>query len=589
MAEQTSNDLVSYLNRLYAEAFEAKKKVSKDWDKYLKFFQGDQWPSSKRPTYKRDFVANFFSLAIERNRALLTDTNPICKVVPRKRPDLKPTAEILTKICEAIWYDDSFSDALSRVITYSELFGGGVINVAYDVELEEIIMPVIDSRAVYIDPYCKDNSKLNKAEYIIVEDVYPLSYLIERYENAKYLTPDADVSTYTIKVPKTDLILPSPYRRDQVSPSAIPRIRTHEYWIKDRSVNNTEEDIEIGNKKFIKPGLRFYPTYRHIIKSKDQILVDEQCPYWDGFNPYELYNWRIDIENIWGKGEAKTLIHPQESLNKLMSLFLENAIKINNVMWIGDKDALDPREWDSLVDAPGAIIKKNPGRELRREAPPAMPLHYLELVQLLKEFIKNLSGETDITRGERAGKLTSGQAVESMQNAAQTLIRERARMLESFLMRVFQKVISRIFQFYTTDRFFHMFGKDNELIEFFMSRDVLLQAVKAGQILPQEASKQFKFTIAPGSSLSLTRVQRGLLASQLFQMGAIDEEALLEMVDFPDRKEVLGRVMVKKEQARKDAMFAQANQKTPGLKLYHGSTFQEQRKNKPRNPSGEFS
>jgi len=591
MPEQATNDsLISYLNRLYAEAFEAKKKVSQKWDKYLDFFRGNQWPSTKRPTYKLDFVANFFSLAIERNRALLTDTNPICKVVARRRPELKPAAEILTKICEAIWYDDSFSDTLGRVITFSELFGGGVVNVAYDVNREEITLPVMDSRAVYIDPHFKDSSRLDDAEYIIMEDIYPISYLMTRYENAKYLTPDSDVSTYVQKRQASNLILPAVYRRDQTQPSAIPRSRTYEYWIKDRSYNTDSEDVEIGTKKWVKPGERLYPTCRHIIKAKNIILVDERCPYWDGNFPIEMYNWRIDIENIWGMGEAQTLIPPQEFLNKIMSLFLENAIKINNVIWIGDKDALDPKDWDELVDAPGAIVKKNPGRELRRDAPPAMPPHYLEIVNQLKEFIKNLSGETDITRGERSGKLTSGDAVESMQTAAQTLIRERSRSMESFLVRVFQKVISRIFQFYTSDRFFYMFGRDNKLIEFLFKRDELLKAIKGGAIDSNMAFKEFKFTIAPGSSLSLTRVQRGLLASQLFQLGAIDEEALLEMVDFPDRQEVLQRVMARKEQAKAEAyQMSQAPQKVPSLKLYHGKTFSEQGKSKPRSPSGEFS
>jgi hypothetical protein len=47
--------------------------------------------------------------------------------------------------------------------------------------------------------------------------------------------------------------------------------------------------------------------------------------------------------------------------------------------------------------------------------------------------------------------------------------------------------------------------------------------------------------------------------------------------------------MARKEQAKVEGMIAQANQKTPSLKVFHGKTFSEQGKSKPRNPSGEFS
>lgn len=587
-----SGDLITFLNSLEEEASVHKDEISKSWKKHRDYYKGKHWPDTKMASYKKAFVANFFTLALERNEALLTDSNPTIKVVPRQRSELKTVAGILTSICESIWYDDSFNDSLGRIILNAELFGSGLVNVAYDPSDKEIILPSLDPENVLIDPYLKDSAKINKAEYIILSEVQPLSYILKRFKNSKHVTPDMNVSSYQVASKRGfSSLLPRKYQyKKDLQPSAIPRATIQEFFLKDRSLNMCDKEVQIGSK-WVQPHKELYPTFRHILRSGNVILVDERCPYWDGNPPIELFNWRNDLDSVWGRSEAENLLDSQETLNKMLSIFLENAIKMSNVMWIGDRDALDPTEWDSLTDAPGAIVKKNPGRELRRESPVALPPHYLDVVGLMKEFIKNLSNETDVSRGEKAGKLTSGQAVETLQMAAQTLIRKKARLMESFLMRVFQKVISRIFQFYTTDRLFYMFGKDGKMKEFMFIRNTFLEALKKGKIDPQQAFREFRFTIAPGSSLNLTRVQRSMMASQLFQMGAIDEEALLEQVDFPDRDEVSKRVAAKKQQAQQFALqqaqikATSKNKPKTNLNL-HGDIAEIQ--GRPRSPDGTF-
>lgn len=70
---------------------------------------------------------------------------------------------------------------------------------------------------------------------------------------------------------------------------------------------------------------------------------------------------------------------------------------------------------------------------------------------------------------------------------------------------------------------------------------------------------QFTVEIEAGSSLPQSRLARREESTQLFQLGAIDQESLLEMFDWPDREEVMKRMQEQARQAQEaQAQAAQA-------------------------------
>jgi hypothetical protein len=177
------------------------------------------------------------------------------------------------------------------------------------------------------------------------------------------------------------------------------------------------------------------------------------------------------------------------------------------------------------------------------------------LMQFLVQSLDLISGLNDAAKGSGSPS-QSGVAVESLQIAAQTVIRFQARRLEGFLERFFQKAIANVYQFYTGDRVLKIYGPGMELQTFIFDRAVLTFGLDGAQIV--EAFRDFTLSVKPGSSLNATRVQKGVLSGNLYTMGLIPGVDVLKQVEWAYPEETI-------QEARKDliertqvAMAAQA-------------------------------
>ncbi|MEW6215968.1 MAG: hypothetical protein AB1478_12330, partial [Nitrospirota bacterium] len=203
----------------------------------------------------------------------------------------------------------------------------------------------------------------------------------------------------------------------------------------------------------------------------------------------------------------------------------------------------------------------------------------LTSLELLKGTMDELSGLSEVMRGKRGG-VTSGIAIESLAIASQSLIRYQARKLERMLSRIGQKLIARIFQFYSNDRLLWLFGESQELEQFKFARNEIitpfydiytkeLQKVPEAErplYIARQAFKNFRFKVIAGSSLAMTKVQRATLAMTLYRLGIIDDEEVLNILEFPNKKTILERKRSGKGEAPKPTMKV----KIPQLKSDRG-------------------
>ena len=276
------------------------------------------------------------------------------------------------------------------------------------------------------------------------------------------------------------------------------------------------------------------------------ILHDKPNPYYDQMHPFDMMDWYMDLESPWGDSEVLAHKSPQLLLNKLAELLVENSMLMNNAIWICDQNAFPaddgPQGWGQLNNIPGNIIKKRPGTQVQRDFPAGMPSSVLQLLQHLENFIESKAGGfSEVMKGGKPGQVQSGLGIEQLQMTASALIRLKARALEGMIQRIGQKYISRVFQFYTDDRVFHVLGPGAEFKEYMFMRKALRDAISTESLA--DAHKDFMFRVAPGSSLSLTKIQRALVAQQLYTIGAVDRQYLLETLEIPDWKSVLERTI----------------------------------------------
>lgn len=549
------NKVVAALNNMYDEAKSARDLVSKNWGNFLDYSRGRQWEKGRR-SYKSDIVINLIELTLEREKGLLTDTKPTLYVNSRQK-SLEGNAKILQKGIQAIWDANDFDQTLMQMISFAGLYGSSGVGITFDPladnDYGDISLPVIDPRNMLWDPWMRNCRQVDKqCMYSIHETIVPIDIIRARFPGkGKLVEPNKAYSSYMtseIKTAQRGRGGAVPYKKqdkDKGRTSAFPKACLREYYIFDPTTNETEKDIKMGDM-IVRPGMKLFAGGRHIFMAEDVILIDEPNRFWDGKKPQEWYDWRLDTETPWGRSEVEVLINLQKNMNKMASVMIENFISMNNAWIIGDQDAMTPENWNKIRgDAPGLIVKKRPQRDFKRDYPPALPSTGFQIIQLFSQMLEQLSGMSDVGAGKRPTQLASGIAMENLQAQAQVLLRLRARGLENFLQRVFQKVIPRIFQFYTEDRMLQVLGPSEELSQFEFVRKDLLKGVKD----PSKAFRDFKFIISPGSSLSMSKMQKAQLALQLFQGGLIDDEAVLETIEYPNAETVLKRAQAKRAQS----------------------------------------
>ncbi len=552
--------LNEYLDNIESESSRATKEYRQDWEELIRWYRGLQW-QQKLPSHRIPFTANYTNVTVKRLVALMTDTKPTIDVHSRASGLSELTGEVLVPALRALWDEQGCDQRFAgSVLPLSIITGACGVNIGFDPtvgSLGEISINIVDPRSMILDPAVTRTVDLDHAEYSGFQTVVSLSRLRQLFPRAAMdVKPDAQVSRFLDRQQGVGSGIDSPghrivakiLRQGATESYAVPRVRVQEFFIRDtRTVKEFPKEFQ---EHCFERGLTLddmpWPGGRRIVRAGEnkKILYDGPNRYIDGKTPLVMYDWGLETEHPWGASEVKLIKSLQAILNKLGSSIVENAIKMNNNIWIGDRDALEKREWGELNDAPGLLVKVKPGRTLRRESAPALPGSVFQMLQWIVNTIDMLTGLVDVTQGRRPVGVVSSHAIEALNLSAQALIRLQTRKFENFLERVGQRLIARIFQFYTSDRIMHQLGPGGKWREFRFERDKL---IKHAALLPDEEGKLvhrpfnymtdldlLKFVITPGSSMAITRLQKGQMSMGLYGSGLVPGVQVLRALEWDD-------------------------------------------------------
>lgn len=540
--------LISRLNKYWEEGKKMRDIVSKDWDNNPEMLKGDQL-AKNRPAHKPPAVLNKLRSVSERKIALMTDTKPKFEVTPGKSgTGYSKVADVLKDTANAWWDDRSMDQVIARGLYYPINFGAFPVKTVWSRKEKEIIVKPVDPRHFVFDPHITEPSDIYRAEYVIEEEFPPLA-------EVKMFNPEStkDLKEYT--KPKSLLSVArdkflrgmgagSPFAKEREQLTAVPRCWVRHFWLADYSTEKKEVKVFQDGKEVTEEVLvRKYPGGRYVILAgNDVVLHDEANPYWDGLHPFDMMDWYVDVDTAYGVAEISALKNPQILYNKIIEVLIENGMLMNNGAWIADYNAFDADGWKQLTNIPGQIIKKRPGTEVRRDTAAGVPTNLLQLAQYLETFIEKEPGIAEL-QGRKPGQVQSSMGVEALQMMAAAMIRIKARALESLLQRVGQKFISRVIQFYTTSRVLYSVGPEGSFKEYVFVRDQFHKAYSAAAL--KDAHRDFRFRVVPGSSLSMSKTQKAMLYAELFKIGAIDDQCLLETLEVPGWEDILQRTKAK--------------------------------------------
>lgn len=321
-----------------------------------------------------------------------------------------------------------------------------------------------------------------------------------------------------------------------------------------RALNNWSYKVEKGE--------RLYPRKRLVIFTSTAILYDGPSIYWHGLfplskltlDPWQWAPW-------FGKGLLWDCLPVQKALDKVERVIDDHVEKWAQPDVLADRNAVAKSSLDR-------VNSRRAGLKLRYNAlagkdsiairyPDPLPEYLVAgLPGFYIEQIRTLSGASDASQLMRLNQMPASDTVDKILETMSPSIRLRSRYIEAF-MREFAMMLAYNFtQFYTIKRRFTIAGDEGVLPEDFdfdpgnmlpdypHEEDVddegnptalaLARGPRPRYDRAQEVMKQYSFTIAKGSLLSASEMEKKLIFLQLRRSGEIDKWTFAEVFDIPN-------------------------------------------------------
>jgi len=577
---------IKRVTRFFDEAKKYRSKYDHKWLDYYEMFRGKQWKET-RPSYRHSEVINFIFQEIQSVVPILTDTQPKISFLPTEPGDM-PLANIIEKLFDYDWRKNKWSMQLLEAIYEAHIYGTGYNGVLGEVMGGEgkIIYKSFDPFYCFPDPVSTDVN--TKGCYFIYAEPIKLRQAKKKHpKHAAYMKADLEnlvgpeektqLGKARFQSPtdkKTSPAASEDYAFDSSKDNMTLEITC---WYKDDEVveeKTKKLNQETGEEKTVYVQKKKYPRGREIKIIGGVLIYDKEYPYddfEDRFCPIaRLQNYILPRE-FYGISEVEQLESPQRIFNKLVSFSLDVLTLMGNPIWVVDSTA--NVDTDALINRPGLIVEKDPSGQVRREEGVQLQPYVMALIDRMQSWFNEISGSTDITRGQKPEGVTAASAIRTLQDASQTRLRLKSRILDTFLQDIGQMYVSRIFQLYTAPKIFRITNDGNATQYFkvsieegtdgkkvFNMREITEQPgmppVESDQ-KSYESMAKFDVSSSMGSTLPFAKEEKFALAERLYNMQIIDAEEVLNSADYPNKEKVLQRMQERQAQAAQAQMMQQ--------------------------------
>lgn len=577
---------VKAVMKLFARYKKARSKYDRNWMHYYKMFRGDQW-SKKRPSYRHSEVINFIFQSIQSSVPLQTDVRPKISFLAEEPTD-QPFAAVLNQVSESDWERHNWLEPLTEVLLDGYLYGTGFSSLHYDPDLDYGLGSAVyrseDPFYCYPDPDSRDvNDPTSKgfihAEPICTEDLknrYPkFAHLIKPDVTDFVKSTKTMLNEFKLRRSFTDRDMPDRTTDGGEEVGSEKRTMLITAYLKPEETEELREfktNPETGEDEEVYVLQKRYPNGRKVVIANGVLLEEGPLPYAHGNIPFSRYVNYLLPREFYGISEIEQLESPQRTFNKLLNFTLDVLTLMGNPIWVVDSSS--GVQTDKLVNRPGLIVEKEPNSEVRREEGVQLQPYVLQLTDRLVGWFNDVAGTQDVTRGATPGSVTAASAIEQLQEAARTRIRQKQRHLDAYIRDFGQQYVDVVLENYTAPRVFRVTNDEGstKYFKFSASKEVAPQAdpnlppeemIRAvvteygqdseGNIIPVDSNPfliagRFDVKVNTGSSLPFTVADKETKALNLFDRGIIDEEEVLKQLDYPNREAILQRLEQRKAQ-----------------------------------------
>lgn len=551
--------LAGTVRELFYRARDSRRPIVAQWKTNYRVLNNKTWSSRSEPWMPAPEISNIWPI-IASLVAWMTDQRPTALVTP-SIPPFSDSADFYDQIAEHMnaclrsTWSGNMADAevekmLWDVCTYQVGYMKSVWEPWLADGLGDAMMRRVDPFTLYPDPFARSMDQLNyitEAKIMSTDDVeraWPGSTkrinagATEQIDEAPHR---ADATT-SRNQPRVNLgpISPSTYsrfapseRQSNMLITEDPVVVVLECWIRQSETITHKDDptIQEGTARVI-------DRWKCIVTCGQTVLMEAFADEIYGHNthPYDKM-CLFDTGEWYGPCLVEFLTSPQESINRMLANMEQNIMLVGN-----------PILYESPRQGSRTTKTNRPGQRIqgRREEvgwlePPTLHPDMINLIQYYESKIETISGLSAIVRGFSPTGRNSSDVLSSVQDSAFVRVRATLRNLERCLRGVTQKMVGNIAEFYTEPRMIAIAGPGSDKTRYAI-KSRHFYTVNDGT---EEDSTPLRFTVMAdaGSEHPTSRGARQEQANFLFSVGAIDEIEVLKAHQWPNWREVAGRVM----------------------------------------------
>lgn len=579
MAELTVEKLKSQINDIYDSDEYSKRR--RDWRRWLKEYEGEWWDESVDPIKSKVFVNLLFS-TVETNAPLVTDQKPMWTVLSR-HPWQQMIAEELTMLSRSLWDSLGLDRKTYEAVKDSLLFGTGLYKIYYDVDAEDIRVDVIDPSTFVVAPGYSD---IWDAPWCGQKVRMPMNWVKLNYpDKAEKVNADEGDEDDDALRPRDETELESEF------------VTVYEIWMKDPTI---EEYIADSQEEGVEPEKKYKPKYPNgriiIFTDDDVILEDKPSPYNHGHPPYVAVHAYTVPHQFWGMSDAKQIEQLNREMNVRIQQLVQHADKWTGRTLVTSADAGIPvnklKEALRNKDDDVIVAKQDFTKEMIYEVPiPDLNTSALRIIDLFPQFIEEMTGVTDMTKGTAAKKQRqSASEISVLIESSYTRTRQRVRNHEQSLKRLLTLIIELAQQFYDEPRQYSW--KEDNGVQFASFSNNKVDALRRAQppavaagvpeeeMDPEEHQQladyrrlmeqfvdaeqiyiDFELQIDTNSTLPLDKQSLANLTMNLAKMKILPREAILEVLRFPNKDRYIRMI---EEEKKQEAAAKQGGGPSPG-------------------------
>lgn len=526
--------IVRLVQDRYEESKQSKSEEVTKWKQACRAYTGEEFKKNVGK-HRSNMIVNYIHSTVETIKPIMFNNQPKPLVFP-----CTDTEENFAKamcIQEILDYEFTRTDFVRKNLlnlTNSLVCGTGILGIFWNEDKNNVEPVVISPFNFFIDPLA---TTIEDADYVMYATYKSIGQLTKLYpEHAK-----------EFKTNTTDNIDSDLNSGEEVY-GAKNQILCIECYMRDHTTKTYFEDEvnkDTGETETYKVEELKYPRGRRVLIAGDILLEDGENPYEHGQFPFESFNAYDIVGKFWGMSEAEQIIPINKEINELYDDIIDSAHITSNPIWIVDDNSGVPM--NSLSNRKGLVIRKRRGTDVRREQPPSMPSYINQTIDQLAYAIQNVSGVFDATRGERPASVTSGVAIQALQESSQGRIKLKTQKLENMLARISNLWLRTIQQYWDLPRTIRITNK--EYFPNSIGRSINGETYYFADVTGDEIDGDYDIMIKSGSTMPTNKSANAEMILRLAQTPAEDGKpmvgrrevmkAFAEMFDNPD--EIISR------------------------------------------------